>query len=302
MQEAILGFFQRIASPTLDTVANICSLLGESGFIIAVVAAVYWCVNKKKGFAICSTLLTSLVAMNILKAIVRAPRPFQVLPEIEGKRLGTATGYSFPSGHTTTAAAFYSSSAFAARKRPLSIICAVAIVLVGVSRMYLGVHWPIDVAGGLILGMTISLTTYRLYENLFDNYKASLRYALIVGTAGTVAAAVITIILSLGKGDPVALTDLMKTLALAGGGYLGFALEKKYVNYSVEGTKGRKILRYLVGIAVLLLIMGAKAVLPAHIVFGFIRYLLCGFWAIGLYPFLGSKIRIKGTALFPTVA
>lgn len=302
MQEAILGFFQRIASPTLDTLANICSLVGESGFIIAVVAAVYWCVNKKKGFAICSTLLTSLVTMNLLKAVVRAPRPFQVLPEIEGKRLSTATGYSFPSGHTTAAATFYSSSAFAARKRVLSIICAIAIVLVGVSRMYLGVHWPIDVAGGLILGMTISLATYRLYENLFDNRKASLLYAVIVGAAGTVAAAIITIILSMGKGDPVALTDLMKMLALAGGGYLGFAMERKYVNYSVDGTGGRKLLRYVVGIVVLLLIMGSKAILPSHMFFGFLRYLLCGFWAIGLYPFLGSKIRIKGIALFPTMA
>ncbi len=300
MQEAILGFFQRIANPVLDTLANICSLLGESGFIIAVVVAVLWCVNKKKGFAICSTLLTSLVTMNVLKAIVRAPRPFQVLPEVQGKRLSTATGYSFPSGHTTTAAAFYSSSAVAARKRPLSIVCAIAIVLVGVSRMYLGVHWPIDVVGGLILGMTISLATFSLFENLFDNTRASLIYSVIVGTAGTVAATTITIILALGKGDPVALTDLMKTLALAGGGYLGFALERRFVNYSVDGTKGQKLIRYLIGIIVLLLIMGSKSILPGHIFFGFIRYLLCGFWAIGLYPLVGSKIRIKGIALFPT--
>lgn len=302
MQEAILGFFQRIANPALDTIANICSILGESGFIIVILAAILWCCDKKKGYAICSSLLTSLVTMGVIKAIVRAPRPFQVLPEIEGKRLSTATGYSFPSGHTTTAGAFYSSCALAVRRRSLSIWCAVAIFLVGISRMYLGVHWPIDVVGGLILGITISFVTYRLYETMFDTPKTLFVYSLCVGTLGTVAALVMTIILAMGKGDAVALTDLMKVLALAGGGYFGFILEQKCVDYVVDGTKGRKVARYLIGIIVLVLIMGSKAVLPSHIFFGFLRYLLCGFWATGLYPFVGSKIRIKGVALFPTAS
>lgn len=300
MQQSILGFFQRIANPALDIIANTSSLLGESGFIIAIAAAILWCVNKRKGFAICSTLLTSLVAMNVLKAIVQAPRPFHVLPEIEGKRLSTATGYSFPSGHTTTAASFYSSCAFAANHRAISIACALAILLVGLSRMYLGVHWPVDVAGGLLLGVTISIATFSAFERLYDNDTAVIRYSLIVGGLSTVAGLSIAAVLSMEAGNPVALSDLMKTLALAGGGYLGFALERRFVRYTVEGTIGRRIARYVVGIVILMMIMLAKSFLPDLATFGFLRYFLSGLWAIGLYPLIGSKIKIKGVALFPS--
>ncbi len=298
IQIAIMEFFQKLASPALDVIANFCSLLGEAGLIIAIAVAILWCVDKRKGFAICSTLLTALVATNTIKAIVRAPRPFQVLPQVAGKRLSTATGYSFPSGHTTGASSFYTSLAMATGKRWFSIICALIILFVATSRMYLGVHWPIDVVGGLILGCTVSLCTYKAFGKLYDNDRASKLYSVIVGSVATAAGIVFVILLQWCNADPVAFTDLMKMCALAGGGYLGFALERKYVHYSVAGSTGKRVVRYLVGIIILLLIMGAKAILPPWVAFGFLRYWLAGFWATGLFPLLGTVIKVRGNSLF----
>ncbi|WP_320128057.1 phosphatase PAP2 family protein [uncultured Sphaerochaeta sp.] len=292
MQEAILLFFQNHANPFFDLVANVCSFFGEQTIVIIVMVAILWCYDKKKGFAICSALLSSLISMGILKAIVRAPRPFTVLPSIAGKRLATATGYSFPSGHTTTAASFYSALAMAFKKRTISIFCAILIVLVGISRLYLGVHWPIDIFGGLILGTSISLLCYAEFENLYENKDKRYSISLVVGILAFVSSLTMALLLHFESIDTVAFTDLMKTLALGGGGYLGFALEVRKVNYSIEGSVGRKLIRFLVGLAGILLIMALKLAIPTSVYYlgSLVRYTLIGLWATGLYPLIGKSL------------
>ncbi len=178
MQASILRFLHRIATPFLDLLANGASFFGEETFVIAIVLLVFWNINKQKGFALYMNVLTSVLIMGILKAVVRAPRPFVVLEEIAGKRMGTATGYSFPSGHTTTAASFYTSLALLLKKRICSIIAAIMIVLVGVSRLYLGVHWPNDVFAGLLIGVSISFLLYRWSLQLFEDRMRLVRFSI----------------------------------------------------------------------------------------------------------------------------
>jgi membrane-associated phospholipid phosphatase len=292
MQETILLFFQNISSPFLDSFANLASAVGEQTFVIAVMLYILWNLDKKKGFTICSTLLFSVMSMGLLKAIVRAPRPFQVLESIDGKRLATATGYSFPSGHTTTGASFYSSLAFAYKKRTLSILCAIMIVLVGTSRLYLGVHWPIDVFGGLVLGIGITLIAYAKLSKLYENKEKRYSFTVVIGSITFVAALALAILLNLHRVDEVAFTDLMKTLALAGGGYLGFAFEVKKVNYSVEASLRKKLLRFFLGMVGVVSIMALKALIPEALysIGSFTRYALLGFWATGLFPFIGKRV------------
>jgi undecaprenyl-diphosphatase len=292
MQESILLFFLNHASPFLDSFANICSALGEQTFVIAVIVAILWCFDKKKGFTICSSMLFGVTAMGTLKAIVRAPRPFTVLSSIEGKRLATATGYSFPSGHTTTAASFYAALAVNYKKRALSIFCAIMIILVGTSRLYLGVHWPVDVFGGLVLGVSISLLAYKALGKLYEDAAKRYRFSLIVGALALISGCILAILLQAKAIDEVAFSDLMKTLALSGGGYLGFALEVKKVNYKTDGTVMKKLLRYLVGLAGVLAIMALKLVIPSSIYYlgSLVRYALIGFWATGFYPLIGKSL------------
>ncbi len=292
MQETILLFFQNISNPFWDSFANFASAVGEQTFVIGVMLYILWNLDKKKGFTICSTLLFSVMSMGLLKAIVKAPRPFQVLESINGKRLATATGYSFPSGHTTTGASFYSSLAFAYKKRALSILCAIMIFLVGTSRLYLGVHWPIDVFGGLVLGIGITFLAYDKLSALYENKEKRYSFTIIVGSITFVLGLVLAILLNLHKADEVAFTDLMKTLALAGGGYLGFAFETKKVNYSVEASLRKKLVRFILGMVGVISIMALKALIPEAIysIGAFIRYALLGFWATGLFPLIGKRV------------
>lgn len=299
MQIAIIRFFDSLATPLLDFIGESITFLGEDTLFILVIAFILWCGSKKKGFAIYSTLLTSLVAMSTLKALVRAPRPFEVLQDIQGKRVETATGYSFPSGHTTGAASFYSALAFTVRKRWLSIVCGFIIFMVAISRMYLGVHWPLDVVAGLILGVSITIITYDIFLKLYDDPVRLVRFVLAIGIGGTVGAILLAFLIPAGIVDPKAFTDPMKLLSLAGGGSLGFALDQRRLHYATTGSFKVKVFRYVFGVMVLMLVQGSKPFLPDHLFFSFLRYTITGFWATGLYPMLGMRLKLwEGEPLF----
>lgn len=294
MQASILRFLHRIATPFLDLLANGASFFGEETFVIAIVLLVFWNINKQKGFALYMNVLTSVLIMGILKAVVRAPRPFVVLEEIAGKRMGTATGYSFPSGHTTTAASFYTSLALLLKKRICSIIAAIMIVLVGVSRLYLGVHWPNDVFAGLLIGVSISFLLYRWSLQLFEDRMRLVRFSIRYGLIATLASLILSVLLNMELVDPVAFNDLMKTLALAGAGLLGFGFEEQIVRYRVEASLTKKILRYLLGMGVVIAIIASKALFPPSIyaISSFIRYSLVGVWATVLFPITGKSLHL----------
>lgn len=301
MQLAIMEFFQRIASPMLDTLMESMTMLGEETVFILAISWLLWNASKKRGFAIFSTLFASLIGMSVLKALVKAPRPFQVIDQIEGKRVATATGYSFPSGHTTGAASFYSALARSYMKQWLSLLCALLILLVGLSRMYLGVHWPLDVFAGLALGITLTFVAYDWFERLYDRKRQLLRFAIITGAVSAIIALLLAILIETGAADPVGFTDPMKLFALAGGGYLGFAWEQRKIRYVTEKKMSIKILRYLVGVIVLIGIQSLKVVLGSSMAVALARYAITGLWATALYPYIGSRIRIgKSGTLFGT--
>lgn len=100
MQENVLLYLQNIGSPFLDLFFEFITMLGEKNILIAVIAWIFWNIDKKKGFILSFTLLFSLFINVVLKISIHNSRPFEVIPEIVGKRIHTATGYSFPSGHT----------------------------------------------------------------------------------------------------------------------------------------------------------------------------------------------------------
>lgn len=298
MQENILLFFARIQSPFLDALAHASSFLGESGIMFAVIAFLVWNTDRRKSFALCLTMVVSLSLTGIIKAAVRAPRPFSVLQEVGGKRLETATGYSFPSGHTTAGAAFYGSLACLWRNKRLSVACAAAIVLVGLSRLYLGVHWPIDVFGGLVVGLGTTFILSSFLLRLFDDKARSIRTCIYCGIPLSLLSCAMALLVGAGMADPVAFTDLFKILAVTGGAMLGYAWERSTVDYTTEASWKLKIGRYICGAAGLGIIMGLKMIFPPSAFLDWLRYAATGLWLLGAYPVLASRIQIRGTPVF----
>ncbi|MBK5200375.1 MAG: phosphatase PAP2 family protein [Spirochaetaceae bacterium] len=293
MQKEMLMFFTSISNPILDSIANLASFFGEEAIIIIILGWILYGIDKKKGFAICGSILSATIAMGIIKAIVRAPRPFQVLTEIKGKRLSTATGYSFPSGHASVSSSMYSSIAIAFKKKTLSIICATTIVLVAISRMYLGVHWPIDVFGGIIIGITSSFILYSVFYKISGDKTLKQKVSLRIGSIFFVVSFILCILLSNNLIDTVAFSDLLKTIALAGGAYFGFFFESKYINYSVDGKTITKIARLIIlVICSLLIIVGIKALFGVsyYYIGAFVRYNTVGIFLTYLFPLIFKKL------------
>ena len=291
MEVQLLYFFKSIANPFLDFVANFSSLLGEETALIVIIIILYYGYSKAKAYAIFTALTTALFTTNVFKAIVRTPRPFVTYPDLASSRLETATGYSFPSGHTTTSSAFYPSIGRLFNKKSLLVIGIIIALFTGFSRIYLRVHYLSDVIVGLSIGLLFSLSISKVAENLFNKKSIVIQYfALFLFLLSTV----LTIGLEFFNFDPIAYKDLLKTTALAFGGHFAIFNEIKTTNFKEDRSAKLlkpNILLCIIGVA---LIMVAEEVFSAYI--GYFSYLifmpLLSFWAMCIYPKIGVKLLL----------
>ena len=140
-------------------------------YLIIIPALIYWCVSKREGLYTLASLACTVAVNAVVKLTACVYRPWirdaRVLPA--GDAITTATGYSFPSGHTSAAVPTYGGLAVSGWKkmRWLSVVCIICALLTGFSRNYLGVHTPQDVIVGFlegILGLTGMFFLFRYLE------------------------------------------------------------------------------------------------------------------------------------------
>ena len=155
---------------TMTNIFIILTFLGSTLYIVILNIAifVYTILRKKYQYSLfLANSLTSVLANNILKAIVQRPRP-DVL------RLVTETGYSYPSGHTMIAILFYGTIIYFLFKYKVKgkwLVTSVLVLLmigIAVSRIYLGVHYASDVIGGILIAISLILITTTLHESLIE--------------------------------------------------------------------------------------------------------------------------------------
>jgi membrane-associated phospholipid phosphatase len=144
----------RLSTPWLDTLMKAITLTASAAVIVLVVAVVlwlwHWRQQRLEAVTISAALIGSVIITTILKLIFARPRP-DVFPPLTVEH-----SYSFPSGHTSTAVAFYGLSAvllWRAHHRGWALLSGGWVLAVGFSRVYLGAHYPSDVLGSLTLGV-----------------------------------------------------------------------------------------------------------------------------------------------------
>lgn len=159
----LLKALESIRMPWLDQVMSVITEFGDETIFMVLGMTVLWCLHKAWGFRFMLIGLTGTAVNQLLKAIFLIPRPWILDPEftiVESARSG-ATGYSFPSGHTQSAVGCFGTLAVWLRRRWVTVGCVVAIALVAFSRMYLGVHTPLDVGVSLVTGaVTVLLMSF----------------------------------------------------------------------------------------------------------------------------------------------
>lgn len=160
---AILDFIQQnMRSAFGDMVMPIVTALGNVGMIWILLGVVLllrksW---RRAGILLLAALLVDVLLCNVLlKNIVAAPRPFQIQPAIE-LLIAKPTDYSFPSGHTAAAFAAVGALYFS-RIRWWGAALVVA-VFIAFSRLYLYVHFPTDILGGIVVGLVSAWLAWKL--------------------------------------------------------------------------------------------------------------------------------------------
>ncbi|PWJ96622.1 PAP2 superfamily protein [Oceanotoga teriensis] len=274
MELEILKSIQSINNNFFDVFFEIITIFGEELFIIPVLAVIYWGIDKRFGEYMGFSIFSSLLVNNFLKDIFKFNRPIGE-ENIRSLRVETATGYSFPSGHSQGAGTFYSSLSFYIRKKIIYFFSFIMIILIGFSRLYLGVHYPKDVLVGIILGVFISYITYFFYYRVLSRNKMYIILLMIF-------APLLLFVES---------ADFYKVYGSYFGFVLGIILEKKYINFNTDIKFIKKFLRIFLGIGLIFILkISLKIFFVDHVIFDMIRYFFIVFFGIGIYPMIFNKL------------
>jgi membrane-associated phospholipid phosphatase len=292
---------------------RVFTFLGDEQFYLIIIPLVYWCIHKGLGADLGVLLVLSSFTNGLLKSGIKNNRPFWIDPALQ---LGSATSFSTPSGHAQTSAALFGAVAAHLSRRGLPVLWGIVfgtvIALVALSRVYLGVHFPGDVMWGIAVGLAL-VTIYGWAKPRLLPHLKRLPIGLHV-LLGCAAAAVIVgaesglLAIQTGGGQRFptlylqawssTLDEAATVAGLALGLWVGLAVESRYVRFSVSGPWWQRVLRYLIGAAVLLAIwMGLGAVFPREplapaLILRIVRYGLAMLWGILLWPWLFVKIGL----------
>lgn len=263
------------------------TMLGEETILISLIATLYFAYDKRLALRIGYITITSMCVNNTVKNLVKRPRPFAV-GEVTPARAHTATGYSFPSGHTQTIATWSTALAMYIREKWMGILAGIAIVAVGFSRLFLGVHYPSDVIVGAVLGVLIAVGLSIVYDRTKDIHRLYGITTLIL-----LPMAIWFMITA----DPL-YDDFFKLYGMLIGLFFATRLEEKYAPLTYDVALWKKVLRVAIGLVVVLVIKESIKLiyvfdsLHISLVLDAIRYMLLVIGGFGLCPVLFRKMNL----------
>ncbi len=290
-----LYFLESIRTGFGDVFFSLITRLGEEVLFIVLALFFLWCCNKQEGYYLLTVGFLGIFFNQMLKMIFRIPRPWVKDPNftiVESAR-EAATGYSFPSGHTQTAVGAYGAVARWEKNRWLRIVCIVAIFLVGLSRMYLGVHTPLDVLVSLAVGGVLVFALYPLFRYIAAHPKwMHVMFAvLLVLSVGFVL--FMELYAFPADTDPHNLASACKSaymmLGCTVGVWLIYFLDNRYLHYSVEAPFWGQVLKLVLGLALALVVKSVVkepllALTNQHESANAIRYFLLVIFAGVVWP------------------
>lgn len=290
-----LRMLEGIRTPFLDSVFSIITHLGEETFFIIFGLIFFWCISKKEGYYLLSVGFIGTIINQFLKLLFRIPRPwvkdknFTIVKSARSE----ATGYSFPSGHTQSSVGVFGSIARWEKNNIIRIICISLAVLVPFSRLYLGVHTPLDVGVSIGIALILIFGLYPIIHKCFENTNTMrILFGLMVGISVIYLAFVSLYkfpadvdLQNLNSGIKNAYKMLGCTLAI----FISFEVERKYINFKTDGNFLCQALKLIIGIIPLL---GIKEGLryPLKLIFGTnyiadgIRYFILVVFAACVWP------------------
>lgn len=290
----VLYALESIRTPWLDAVMAAITHLGEETVFMVAALLVFWCVSKRHGYYLLAVGFAGTVLNQFLKLLFRIPRPWVLDSQftiVESAR-AEATGYSFPSGHTQNAVGTFGGMALFTRRRWVRIAAIAAAVLVPLSRMYLGVHTPLDVGVAAISAAVLVLVLYPVMER--SDSQPRVMAAVIAGMLVLSAGYLLFVLLYHFPADVDAdnlahgVENAWKLMGATAGLLAAWWLDVTFIRFDTRAPWYVQIIKLAAGLALLVAIKaGLKAPLAALLgpgVGGAVRYAVMVLFAGAVWP------------------
>ena len=258
----LLRALATIRNPLLDQVVAAVTMFGEETFFMIMGLCIFWCINKTWGYRFMIIGLSGTAVNQLLKAIFLVPRPWILDPSftiVEAAR-EQASGYSFPSGHTQSAATVFGTLAAWASKTWVTVACILLILAVGFSRMYLGVHTPQDVGVSLLTGAATVFLFIQLFRRAENNRR--IKIAIGLGTLGLMLVFLLYVTFApvternIAEFDIHAVENAWKLLGTTCGMLLAWWIDDRYTHFDTKAVWWAQVLKVVLGAA---LVVGVKS-------------------------------------------
>jgi hypothetical protein len=312
--ESGIQFIQALQSlsPTLDGLMKFFSFFGTIEFYLLLIPFLYWAISASLGFRVLLLLIGTDFLGIFFKQLLHQPRPYWVG---DVQALAEETSYGIPSTHASDSLAVWGYLAYRLNKAWLWVLTGLVALLIGVSRMYLGVHFPTDVLGGWVLSLVAIFLLVKGEVWLSPFLKKQPAGGLIgIGFLASMLMLLTSWLVGLliaSSPDPA---NWAQYATLAGGNshyftlagsffgmVTGYTLMKQYAPFEAKGSWVKRIARYLLGIAGVLVIylgldmlFGLIAADETALGLGlrYIRYSMVTFWAMFGAPWVFLKLHL----------
>jgi membrane-associated phospholipid phosphatase len=283
---AVIVWLQQWSCPELDILFKAFTWMGNEGCYLVILPFVYWCVDRGSGARLAVLLLFSVYVNAVVKSLAHQPRPFQYDPAV--KRMVSAGGGGFPSGHTQGTAVVWGYIMNRFRRNWVWATGIVMMVFVPLSRLYLGVHFPTDLLGGYVIG-AILLLLWLWLEPPIEKWLSG--KGLLWHLAAAVGGPLFLVMIFIAR-ETYILVPAGSLMGLA----VGIVLERRWIGFEAEGSWNQRAIRFVLGAAILLAIHwgvnAAFSYVASDAVFRFFRYLVVGFWISFVSPWIFVKLGL----------
>lgn len=280
----LLELLDRMQNKLFDLLAFLISYIGTGPFHFVLILTIYYLVDKEKGKKIGFILSIMMIFNNFLKTLFAAKRPFEFAGHENLRKLNEsmdgATGTSFPSGHVQNTTAILTTTSETFKKRFITITSIVLIIIVALSRIYLGVHFPGDVIVATFLGLTISLFACYMYNHATKNWH---KYMIVILP---LIATIPTLIIEMN--NPVS-ADIFKSFGFALGFMIAMFCEEKFCQFDQNVPFKTKVIRFIAAGLFTMICYSTKFILPSHNLLALLRYTLVSIGGFLIVPLIIRK-------------